>query len=120
LSRDTSYEFKHWTKNQTATAGEATYDSTKSYTFSESTVLYAQYDSSTDTTDFSLPSALVMEDFILKGWSMEPNGSLIDISSYHPEEDETLYAVWEDPTVVEEGMYIYHNNKWCRVINFNA
>lgn len=120
LSRDTSYEFEYWTKNQTATAGEATYDSTKSHTFSESTVLYAQYDSSTDITDFSLPSALVMEDFILKGWSREPNGSLIDISSYHPEENDILYAVWEDPTVVEEGMYIYHNNKWCRVINFNA
>lgn len=43
--------------------------------------------------DLTLPTRA---EKLLKGWSLTPDGEILEGPTYHPLKDETLYAVWED------------------------
>lgn len=116
LTATTSYTFSKWTSEQDGT-GES-YDSTTPYTFADNETLYAQYTPSTTYPSVLLPSNIVKDGYIFKGWSKDKNGVLINNNNYTPSGTETIYAVWEGGTGDAKGMYIYTNGVWTKVVNF--
>lgn len=117
LTKTVSYTFASWTENQNGTGNS--YNATTEYTFTANKTLYAQYSSSTDIPEVSLPSNIVREGYVFKGWSKTPNGTLISGTSYTPSGTETIYAVWEGGDGIQKGMYIYSDTdkQWHRVVN---
>lgn len=116
LTSTTSYTFSKWTSEQDGT-GES-YDSTTPYSFADNEILYAQYTPFTTYPSVLLPSNIVKDGYIFKGWSKDKNGVLINNNNYTPSGTETVYAVWEGETGDAKGMYIYTNGAWNRVVNF--
>ena len=59
--------------------------------------LYAQWSSTTETEEVSLPTPL-RSGYRFLGWAREQNAASGITGSFTPEEDVTLYAIWaEDP-----------------------
>lgn len=110
----TSYKFKNW--NTTSLGTGTSYASGGTYKANANVVLYAQYTSTTKTSEIILPS-VVKQGSIFEGWYTAKVGGTFrgkDGDSYNPPVNgEVLYARWVDGTRVtfklNGGGTLYHD-----------
>ncbi len=88
-TRTTSYRFLKWK----STEGK-TYDGSGEYSVESGTTMTAQWDSTTVTSEVSLPT-LTRPGYAFMGWSTSSKASSGITGNYAPDRDNvTLYAIW--------------------------
>ena len=86
------YHFDSW--NTAADGSGTSYAPGAEYTANESTTLYAQWIGKASFQPVPLPTP-EREGYRFKGWAEDPNASEGETGSYTPEDNVTLYAIWE-------------------------
>ena len=90
--RTTSFTFRNWNTAQNGSG--VSYAPGDSYIANVSVTLYAQWDAVTMTEAVSLPMP-EREGYRFKGWAVDPDADDGLTGSFTPEDNVTLYAVWE-------------------------
>ena len=93
--RRTNYSFREW--NTAADGSGESYQPGSSYTANVPVMLYAQWNSATETDTVILPTP-TREGYRFKGWSTDAEAAEGLTGEFVPEEDTVLYAVWEEVT----------------------
>ena len=93
--RTTSYSFKDW--NSAADGSRDSYTPGVGYTIEKDITLFAQWYANTTTDSVILPT-LTRDGYVCRGWATNSTATIPQYtagSSFVPEGDVTLYAVWE-------------------------
>ena len=89
------YTFREW--NTAANGRGVPYFPGAAYVTNADVTLFAQWSSTTETEEVTLPTPL-RSGYRFLGWATEQNAASGVTGSFTPEEDVTLYAIWaEDP-----------------------
>ena len=86
------YAFKEW--NTAANGRGVPYFPGAAYVTNANVTLYAQWSSTTETEELSLPTPL-RSGYRFLGWAREQDAASGFTGSFTPEGDLTLYAIWE-------------------------
>ncbi len=91
-ARTTSYTFKNW--NTKSDGSGTSYNAGASYTANAAATLYAQWNSTENTADVTLPVP-TRDGFTFLGWGTSETAASGITGGYTPTGNVTLFAVWE-------------------------